>query len=451
MTFDNTRWQVRLDELCAAHDIPGASLAVLAGGEIHELATGVLHRGTGVAATTDSVFQIGSISKVYTATLVMQLVDSGDIDIDTPVAELLAGFAVADQEASRTVTVRQLLTHTSGISGDFTIDTGRGDDCLARYVEACARVGQDCPPGTAISYSNTGYAVLGRIVEVVTGLNWDDALRERICAPLGLERTVTLPEDVLRFRAAMGHLGIPAEPAPAWNPLPRSAGPYGGTLCASAADVVRFARMHLDRGVAPDGARVLSGASAVAMRRPEVDVPDRWTVGADHWGLGWALSDWGGTAVFGHDGATIGQYGFLRVAPESGVAVALLTNCGTSAKVYSALFRELFAELADATMPPDFSPGPDRPSVDMTPFVGPYRREGVAIEVTDLDGAPRLVYEFVDGMAHLSPPLVLDLVPVSDGVFAGAGAGDWMPVVFSRLPDGTGCVSVGLRAAPRIG
>jgi CubicO group peptidase (beta-lactamase class C family) len=118
--FDTTRWQARLDELRAAYHVPGATLAVLAGGEIHELASGVLHRGTGVEATTDSVFQLGSIAKVYTATLVMRLVESGELDLDAPVVDVLPEFAVADPDATRAITIRRLLSHTSGLTCDFT-------------------------------------------------------------------------------------------------------------------------------------------------------------------------------------------------------------------------------------------------------------------------------------------------------------------------------------------
>ncbi|MEU2869634.1 serine hydrolase domain-containing protein [Streptomyces olivoreticuli] len=458
MTFDLAHWQARFDELRAAHHVPGATLAVLTGGTVHQLASGLLHRGTGVEATTDSVFQLGSIAKVYTATLVMQLAESGRLDLDEPVVDVLPEFAVADPEATRAITTRQLLSHTSGLTCDFTHDTGRGDDCLARYVEAARGVALDCPPGTAVSYSSVGYNVLGRIVEVLTGLTWDEALKQRLLAPLGLTQTMTLPEEALAFRAAMGHLGEPGQdpdPAPAWDLMPRSAGPYGRVI-ASAADVVRLARLHLDGGTAPDGTRVLAPGTVAAMQRREIDVPDKWTVSADGWGLGWTLYDWDGIAGFGHDGASIGQYAYLRVVPEAGVAVALLTNGGAARKLYGTLLRELLAELAGVRMPEGLAPAAQPPVVDMAPLVGTYKREGVVITVSERDGAPHMVYEFVDGMKDFSPPLDIDLVPVSGTVFAGTGAGpsfseDWMPVVFSTLADGTGCVYVGMRAAPKAG
>lgn len=454
--FDADRWQARLDELRAAHHVPGAALAVLSGGRIHELASGVLHRGTGVEVSTDSVFQSGSIAKVYTATLVMQLVDSGELRLDTRVADVLPGFAVADDEVTKSVTIGRLLSHTSGIAGDFTHDTGRGDDCLARYVEACATVGQDCPPGTVVSYCSTGYAILGRIVEVITGQTWDEALRDRLLAPLGLEHSMTLPEEALRFRVAMSHLGelgSDPEPAPVWDMLPRSAGPYGRVL-VTAADVVRFARMHLDGGVAPDGRRVLSAGSAAAMRRRVVGCLDGWTFMASGWGHGWALYDWDGVAGYGHDGASGGQFSYLRVVPGSGVVAALLTNGGGATGLFVDLFQELLGELAGVRMPDAFAPAARPRPVDVAALAGTYEREGVRITIGERDGAPRLRLRLTGGMADYSPPIETDLVAVSGTVLAMPGLGPvsapWLPLVFGTFPDGTPYVYFGMRAAPKI-
>ncbi|CAM5405651.1 MULTISPECIES: serine hydrolase domain-containing protein [Actinomycetes] len=454
--LDLAHWQVRLDALRAKHHVPGASLALLVDGTVHELASGVLHTGTGVEVTTDSVFQMGSIAKVYTATLIMQLAESGVLDLDAPVVDVLPEFSVAGPAATRAITIRRLLSHTGGLTCDFTHDSGRGDDCLARYVEAAKGVALDCPPGTAISYSSVGYNVLGRIIEVVTGKVWDQALKDLLLTPLGLTHTMTLPEEALRFRAAMGHLGEPGrmpDPAPEWDMMPRSAGPYGRVI-ASAGDLARLARMHLAGGVAEDGTRVLSAETAALMQRRVVDCPDKWTVSSDGWGLGWTLYDWNGVPGYGHDGASIGQYGYLRVVPSAGVAVALLTNGGGAREVYAALYRELLAELAGVTMPEPFAPPARPPVVDFAPLVGTYRREGVVITVTERDGAGHVRYAFVDGMKDFSDPLEIDLLPVTETVFAGTGVGaafseDYMPVVFSTLPDGTGCVYIGMRCGPK--
>lgn len=452
-TFDPDYWQKRLNELCKTNDVPGASLAVLIGGQIHKLACGLLHLGTGVEATSDSLFQIGSISKVYTAALVMQLVDSGELALDSTVKEIFPELSIPGTEA---ITIRHLLSHSSGLTSDFTIDTGRGDDCLARYVEACNELRLESSPGTVVSYSSVGYNVLGRIVEIVTNQTWDDALRDRLLVPLGLAETVTLPEEVLRFRAAMGHLageeGRNPEPAPFWNLLPRSSGPSGGALCATAADLIRFAQVHLNGGLTPDNNRLLTSKSVAAMQHLAAETPDKWTSGNIGWGLGWMIYDWNGVPVFGHDGATIGQNGYLRVVPGCGVAIALLTNGGNTDLLQSVLFRELFEELAGAKMPDTvFEPAPHPLVVDIKPFVGVYKRQGVVMTITERNGMLHMLYEISDGRQIPSPPLEITLSPVSETVFAGAIPGqDWMPVIFSTLMDGSVYCYIGMRAAPKI-
>ncbi|MBP2324059.1 CubicO group peptidase (beta-lactamase class C family) [Kibdelosporangium banguiense] len=448
MAFNTSHWQNRLDTLREQYHVPGASVAVLVDGEIHELASGVLHMGTRVEATPDSVYMLGSVAKVYTATLVMQLVDEGKLDLDQPVAEILPEFATADPAATKTITPRQLLSHTSGLTCDFMYDGGRGDDCIANYVEAAKGVAMDCPPGIAVSYSGVGYVTLGRIIEVLTGQTWDQALKERLFTPLGLTHTMTLPEEALSFRAAMSHLGSPGsypDPAPAWDLMPRAAGP-GARVIASAGDVVRLAKMHLD-----GGAGVLSEESVAAMQHREVDVPDKWTVSADGWGLGWTLYDWDGVPGYGHDGAAVGQYAYLRVVPMKGVAIALTTNGGGARQLYAALFRELLDELAGVQLPGAFEPAAQPPAVDISRFAGTYKREGVVITVT---GNAHLTYEFVDGMKGLAPTIEADLVPISETVWAATGAGPsfsegWMPVVFSTLKDGNDYCYIGMRAAPK--
>src|SRR6186997_1387844 len=127
----------RLAALLERHHVPGAAVGVLHRGEVTTAAAGVVNLDTGVEATPDTVFQIGSQGKMWTATVLMQLVDEGRVDLDVPVRTYLPAFAVADQHVSENVTLRHLLSHTSGIDGDNFADFGRGDDCLERYVESC--------------------------------------------------------------------------------------------------------------------------------------------------------------------------------------------------------------------------------------------------------------------------------------------------------------------------
>jgi CubicO group peptidase (beta-lactamase class C family) len=458
-TTTTSTLQTRLDELRERHGVPAASVGVLAGDEIDAAASGVLNLDTGVEATADSLFQIGSITKVWTATLVMQLVDEGRIELEAPVRRYLPAFRVADEAVSEAVTIRHLLTHTSGIDGDHFADTGRGDDALERYAETCAELPQVHPLGATMSYCNTGYTVLGRVLEVVTGTVWDDLLRERLVEPLGLTHTATLPEDVLRFRAAIGHIQPPGHelrPAPAWG-LPRTAGP-AGAICSTAAELLEFARLHLRDGLARDGERLLSEQAAHVMREPQVEVPTGGIGESEaHWGLGWSVYTWSGRTVVGHDGGTIGQAAFLRVVPDSGTAVTLLTNGGDPFGLYRDLCGELLAETAGIELPPEPVPPEAPPPVEAASYVGHYDRAGAALEVVARDDG-LVATQTVTGLgSEMSPdPVELPLVAFDAGreVFLTqhpALKGAWLPVRFTTLADGRRCLHIGGRATPRTG
>ena len=452
--FDAAAFRDRLVELLQKHRVPGAALGILHRGEVTTTAAGVLSTATGVDVTPDSLFQIGSITKVWTATLALQLVDEGLLELDTPVAELLPGFRVADPEVTRTVTTRHLLTHTSGIDGDVFADTGRGDDCLERYVAELAGVAQNHPLGATWSYCNSGYCLLGRLVEHLTGTTWDRALRERLVEPLGLAGTVTLPEEALLHRTTVGHVGEPEdEPVPTttWG-LPRSAGP-AGLITARVADVLAFAQMHLLGGLVADGTRVLSQASAEAMQQKQADLPDRWTLG-DSWGLGWIRYGWGEERLIGHDGSTLGQAAFLRVLPAQGLAVSLLTNGGHTTDLSRELLREVFAETAELEPQAPIEPSPRPVDVDPNAYLGRYERAGLETEVLEGDEGLVLRSTITGSLAELVPEPVHEYVlePVEPDVFAmrAPGTTSWIAVTFYELADGARYVHYGARANPLV-
>jgi len=459
--IDAAHWQRRLAVLAARHRIPGASLGILrvhpgGGDELTEASFGLLNKDTGVQTTADSLFQIGSISKVWTATVVMQLVDEGLLDLDAPIAEILPELRLADPDVTKQVTMRHLLTHTSGIDGDVFTDTGRGDDCLEKYVARLDEVAQNHPLGATWSYCNSGFSLIGRVVEKLTGTTWDQAMRERIFVPLALGHTGTLPEDVLLYRSAIGHTAEgTAEPAraPVWG-LPRSLGP-AGIISSTAADVLAFARLHLNAGRAPDGSQVLSETAAAAMTDKHADLPDKHTLG-DSWGLGWIRFLWNGHRLIGHDGNTIGQAAFLRLLPEQGLAVTLLTNGGDARDLYQDLFREIFAELADVAMPLPLAPPAQPPSVDVHRHVGTYERAGARIEVLERADTPVLRVTVTGPLAELMPDTVeeFDLTPVDStgDLFAirDPGAQTWTPVTFYALQDGQRYLHFGARATPKV-
>jgi CubicO group peptidase (beta-lactamase class C family) len=459
MTSDTRRWQTRLDELARDHEVPGASLAILDDGALGTAVTGVLNIETGVEVTPDSLFQIASVTKPYTATVVMRQVEAGRMDLDAPVTAVLPEFKVADPHVTARVTARDLLTHTSGIAGDYFPDTGRGDDALERFVETLATLGQDVPMGATVSYSNTGYSILGRMVERLTGTNWEAAMRQELFEPLGLKHTVALPEDALRFRTAWGHIQRRGEPPSLQGTSywARSLAP-AGVLCASAADVVRFARLFMDGGATESGTRLLSRDLVDEMLRPQAAIPDRWTLG-DHWALGWIVGDWDGQRVYGHLGGLPGVKSFLHVAPERGVAVALLTNGSAGDELGLTLIAELLEELCDIRVPPWPEPAPDAAVDRLDNVAGDYERHGVRLELTVSDGRLRAVERIVEPLrssygADL-PEETEELVrPSTAGadvfVVREGDEGPWLPLVFFTH-DGERYVHTGARAFRSVG
>ncbi|MER7953123.1 serine hydrolase domain-containing protein [Streptomyces sp. NPDC096030] len=439
MKADIEHWRTRLAALAADSGTPGASLAFWYDGELYECATGVLNTVTGAPVRTDSLFQIGSITKVWTATQLMLLVEQGRLTLDTPVAEILPEFRVGDLHATAAITPRHLLTHTSGIDGDLFLDTGRGDDCLHRYVEACADLEQTFPVGDSHSYCNSGFVIAGRVVEQLTGKVWDRALREQICDPLGLTHTWTLPEDVLRFGAAVGH-DEHGSVVPQWG-LPRSVGP-AGLICARAADVVAFGRAHLTPG------ELL--ADPAVLRTAHVDLPNPHT-GGRQWGIGWSLDEWDGHAVASHTGDTIGQHAALWVLPELGTVVVALINGGRSVEFQHRLVAELLGNLHAIDVPAPVAP-PERPvHADVDPFTGVYERAGSRIHVTAHEGGLRLRTEPTGILVGLARSRTVDLVAVDATTFVGRDAGDsiWDAVVFEQRPDGPSYLHYSGRATPK--
>ena len=455
MALDQQHWQDRLTALADKHGVVGATLAIRHGDATAECATGVLNLRTQQPATQDSLFQIGSITKVWTATLVMQLVDEGLLDLDDAVVKHLPDFAVADDEVSRTVSVRQLLAHTSGIDGDLFLDTGRGGDALERNDAAMAKLTQVHPQGATMSYCNSGYNLLGHLVAVLRGSSWDEVLRERLFVPLGLDSAGTLPEEALLYGAATGHIVLPGESEPVVTPqwgIFRSCGP-AGLIHTTARDQLVFAQLHLDGGTAADGTRVLSEQSAAAMRQAQVEIPDPFTLGS-HWGLGWILMTWDGWPVFGHDGATLGQGAFLRLLPDADLSVSLLTNGGLHPRdLFESLYGEIFVELAGVAVPRRPEPAPGAVVTEPERFVGRYAREGVEMTVRpSADGGLELAARSTGPLAEGRPDAPpMQLLPYHGDVLLAKGPTDeaWTAAVFFDL-DGQRYLHFGARATPRL-
>jgi CubicO group peptidase (beta-lactamase class C family) len=297
---------------------PGVAVGLLHEGEEHVAGLGVTSAENPLDVTPDTLFQIGSITKTFTGTAAMRLVERGELDLDATVRTYLPELKLSDEDVAARVTMRHLLTHTGGWIGDYFDDLGSGDDALARMCESLAVLPQLTPLGEVWSYNNAGFYVAGRVIEVITGKTYEQALQELVLEPLGLEHTFFFADDVMTRRFAVGHLrneeGPPSVARP-WG-IGRAHHAAGG-LASTVGDLLRYARFHMG-----DGEEVLQRATLDEMHRSQLEVGSIF----EHVGITWSISERTGARLIGHGGGTNGQVSLFFFAPEHELALAVVTN-----------------------------------------------------------------------------------------------------------------------------
>lgn len=331
-----------LPDLARKHRVPGAQLAIHRAGETFSGEVGELEFGAGRRVTQDAAFPVGSITKCFTATVAMILVADDDVEPDRPIGDYVPGLG----QRAGSATLRQLLSHTSGLA-DISGMEDLSTVTLRRYVtDHASREDLVLRPGTGFSYSNPGYALVGLLIETITGMTWAEAVESVLLRPLEITPAfVNLPGTVPPARpVATGHsVNVTAGRT---RPVRQSDAPAiapAGALAVSATDLVRLGMLHVGTGVPA----LLPAAQAAAMRQP-VPCADPFGL-ADGWGMGLAVyrhptADW-----VGHDGNADGTSCYLRIDPADGWVVALTTNANTGA----GLWRDLLAELGRAGIPVD--------------------------------------------------------------------------------------------------
>lgn len=372
--------------------IPGVAVGILRDGQRETGGFGVCSLETGQPVVADTLFQIGSITKVFTTTLVMRLVDGGTLALDTPVITYLPELRLADEQGQRSVTLRHLLTHTSGFYGDFFDDFGMGDDALAKCVAALHTLPQQVAPGDLWAYNNAGFYLAGRIVETVLDMPFERAMREQVFEPLGLKRSFFFAHEAIVYSAAVGHTqvtpGADEHEVARLYPLPRSVAAAGGII-STVDDLLTFAAFHLGDGTW-NGTRILSEESLQAMRTPHVKAANF----ADAYGLGWALETLDGVQIVEHGGSTNGFQARLRVVPERRFAIALLTNSSRGSVLNDAVSKwelEHYCGLHEIERHPI-----TQPDETLQRFAGIYRRPDGQITISVEDGSLRREMIFTD-------------------------------------------------------
>ncbi|MDT9600206.1 serine hydrolase domain-containing protein [Sphingosinicella rhizophila] len=315
-------YQDQLETALRQTGVTGASWAYWDGETLHKAVAGLRNSRTQDPVTTDTLMHIGSITKIFNTTLLMQLVDEGKVVLEDPVGKYLPELRLGDMDALGRITCGMLVNHTSGIDGDVLPDHGPDQERVADAIARCAGLGQLHPPGEAASYCNIATVIAGYLSQELAGESWYTLVKTRIFEPLGMEHALADLTDLPRFRCSVGDLRNPAtgEMVQTTRPfLPLSFAPAGATLMMSAADLVTFARAF-PTGVGANGVRILSEASARRMVTGTAGLlSPPWQIG-----LGWMILPGN---MISHGGGGPGVVSSLYAHPESGRVLALLTNC----------------------------------------------------------------------------------------------------------------------------
>ena len=336
--------QTALESAMKEHNVIGASAVIFVDGRLQTASAGIANLSTGYKIESDTLMHIGSTAKLFTATLVMQLVDEGLVELDAPVTEYLSNSTITFPVEFEQVTVRMLINHSNGINGDMFPQLNRDQEVIEATVRRLAGQRLLFTPGTQGSYSNGGLVLAGYLVEQVLGMSWYEAVRKKIFIPSGMAHSLVAPEEAILYKTSIGHLIKPGTdeiyPSPvAFTQI--SYAPAGSTAMTTASDLVNFGRMHLNNGIAVNGTRILSEASAEIMRVPTVRHKG---FGADKsWGLGWEITD-GGMAR--HGGGGSGVSALLALHPEHNFAAVVITNTERGRRLIADILNPYIAILA---------------------------------------------------------------------------------------------------------
>jgi CubicO group peptidase (beta-lactamase class C family) len=363
--------------------VPGVAIGIYNKGEELTAGFGITSVEHPLPVTVDTLFQTGSISKTFTGTAIMQLVERGKIDLDAPVRKYIKDFRLKDKAVAKKVTVRHLLTHMGGWVGDYFNDFGNGDDALDKMVKDIARMPQIQTLGTIWSYNNTGFNIASRIIEVVTKKPYEQAMQEMLLDPLGLDMTFFYPSDILfTHRFVVGHQRVKGnvKVARPWA-IGRAGNGVGGVV-STVRDLLKYARFHMSHGKKD----VISGKTLKAMRIPQADAGAHGLMG-----ITWFIRKVGDITVYAHGGATNGQQAYFFFIPDKDIACAILTNSDDGGIINDGVFSKALQLYfnAKSKLPKPIGTS----SRELKEYVGRYRIGTECFDLKTKDG--HLIYHHI--------------------------------------------------------
>lgn len=425
---------------------PGCAVAISHKGVSWEAGLGLASVRTGLPFSPRTRIPIASMTKPYTATAVMALVEAGRVELDAPVRRYLPEFRVADEASSDGASVRHLLNHTSGWAGDLGFDSeDRGDKALARVVAEMATLPQILPVGSTFSYSNAGFMLAGRLVEAITGMPFETAVTRLILEPLALRATAFFAESAITHPLAVGHSRTDDD---GWEVIdddwgtPRCIHPAGG-LISDVSDQLRWTRWWL--GELDDVVREpVSAATRARMCEPGVAGGNL----CDAVGIGWMLDRLDGGDVLHHSGTLDGIATYSCFVPAAELAIVVLANAADGLLVHKRVRDYVLERVAGLRLP--VLETSTCPRSELAEYLGRYRLPGATegpLEVEAEGGG--LLIRPPEGGGALRGGLRAEF-HARDEVVIGEGFAEGLRAEFLR--DATGSVwalRFGARVIPR--
>jgi CubicO group peptidase (beta-lactamase class C family) len=299
--------------------IPGLAVAITHGDQVAHLHGFGAADSTGRSVTPQTPFLLGSTTKSFTALAIMQLVEAGKLDLDAPVQRYLPWFRVADPAASAHMTVRHLLIQVSGLSTSVGLQlfTDSPGEAPEQYVRNLSAVTLTKPVGATFQYSNANYAILGLIVQAVSGAPFETYLQQHVLNPLQMQRSFVSLEQAKRAGLAQGHRSWFGFPVPIDLPL-HPAAFAAGFLISSAEDMAHYL-IAQSNGGRYNGVTLLSPQG--------IDTMHTFAPGAEY-AMGWSKFSQNGETILYHNGDTLDSHSEMFLAPTQHWGIVLLLNEG---------------------------------------------------------------------------------------------------------------------------
>lgn len=309
--------RAEIERHAAADRFAGAALIARNGSPVFAEAYGLADRKRKIPNTLETRFRLGSMTKMFTATAVIQLVEAGELDLSARVGEYLPKYP--NTAVSELVTVEHLLTHTGGTGDFFGPEFHRHRRKLKTLADYLSRWGSAqlrFPPGSRWEYSNFGFIILGLLIEAISGQNYYDYIREHIYTPAEMTRSGAEPEDRDIEDRSIGYTKMRPNSGGKWQPntnvlsyrASSSANSY-----STVRDLVKFA-------TAIEQHKLLGSYHTELLTRPRIETP------GGRYAYGFLTGTINGARFFGHSGYAPGMNGDLKIWPESGFVAAVLTN-----------------------------------------------------------------------------------------------------------------------------